>query len=137
EHPLQEERDAQAAAFKGGKGAGTASSETSEGLKIALLVAAGIVGYFGYRWYQEQAYLPLWLTPLTLLAGGIGLLWWRMRMQRRPIYDMKLVSEKLMREAFYCQLRVITKGSVPPLPQDEQKRRAAMTSGGRARDDEQ
>src|SRR5436305_8498223 len=56
-----------------------------------------------------------------------------MRMQRRPIYDMKLVSEKLMRQAFYCQLRVIVKGRVPPLPQDEQKRRAAMTPRERAR----
>src|SRR5438874_8586922 len=132
EHPLQEERDAQAAAFKGGKGAGTASDPV-EGLKIALLVAAGIVGYGGYRWYQEQAYLPLWLAALALLAGGIGLLWWRMRMQRRPIYDMKLVSEKLMRQAFYCQVRVIVKGRVPPLSQEEQKRRAAMTPGERAR----
>ena len=132
EHPLQEERDAQAAAFKGGKGAGTASDPV-EGLKIALLVAAGIVGYGGYRWYQEQAYLPFWLMALALLAGGIGLLWWRMRMQRRPIYDMKLVSEKLMRQAFYCQLRVIVKSRVPPLPQDEQKRRAAMTPRERAR----
>jgi hypothetical protein len=54
-------------------------------------------------------------------------------MQRRPIYDMKLVSEKLMRQAFYCQLRVIVKGRVPPLSQDEQKRRAVMTPGERAR----
>ena len=132
EHPLQEERDEVAAGLKGIKGAGTAS-DTREAIKIALLLAALFIAYFGYRWYQERAYLPLWLMATALAVGGIGLLWWQIRTQHHPIYDMKLVSEKLVRQAFYCQLRVIVRGSVPPLAEKEQQRRASLSAEELAR----
>lgn len=125
EHPLQEERDAAAASLKGAKGAG-ATSDTAEGLKIVLLLAGLFAAFFGYRWYQEQAWLQLGSLALALLAGGIGLLWWWIRQGRRHIYDMKLVSEKLMRQAFYCQLRVIVIGKLPPPSAEEQRRRQTL-----------
>jgi hypothetical protein len=46
---------------------------------------------------------------------------------------MKLVAEKLMRQAFYCQLRVVVIEKVPLLSREEQKRRPRMTPKERAR----
>jgi hypothetical protein len=112
EHPLQEERDEKSAELKGVK-AGPAGADSAEGVKLILLFVAVAAIFFGYRWYQEHAYLQFGLLVFSLIASGIGFLWWRMRKAAPPIYDMKLVADKLMRQAFYCQLRVIVKSRVP------------------------
>jgi hypothetical protein len=103
EHPLQGERDAVASARK-------PPSNTTEELKTVLLIG-GIFGtLFGYRWYTAHAWLQLTLLFLALLIMGITLLWWKIKNGRQDIYDMKLVSEKLSRQAFYTQLRVVAIG---------------------------
>lgn len=103
EHPLQRERDAAAKGVR-------PTSNTKEGLKT-LLLAIGLFGtLFGYRWYSMHAWLPLILMLLGVLAAGVGSLWWWITHTRQEVYDMKQVSEKLARAAFYTSLRVIAIG---------------------------
>ena len=64
----------------------------------------------GYRWYLMHAWLPIVLLLIGLVATGIGLFWWKIKHGREEIYDMKLISEKLARQAFYTSLRVIVIG---------------------------
>ena len=103
EHPLQGERDAITRERK-------PSSSTSEGIKTMLLVG----GIFGtllfYRWYTTHAWFQLSLLLVALLVVGILWLWWQVNNGRQDIYDMKLVAEKLSRQAFYTQLRIVTIG---------------------------
>src|SRR5260370_5126405 len=128
EHPLQEERDALITAQKGVQ----PTSDDAEGTKIALGIVGALLAMLGYRWYLAHTWLALALLAVALIAGGIGWLWWKHSRSRSVIYDMKLVAEKLMRQAFYCQLRVVVIGKAPPLPPEEQERRANMMPRERA-----
>ncbi len=128
EHPLQEERDALITAQRG-----VQSNDDAEGAKIAIGIVVALLALLGYRWYLAHAWLPLAVLAVALVAGGIGWMWWKFSRSRSGIYDMKLVAEKLMRQAFYCQLRVVVFGKAPPLSLDEQKRRATMTPKERVR----
>ena len=121
EHPLQEERDALITTYKGFQ-----SNDDAEGAKIAIGIVVALLALLGYRWYLAHAWLPLALLAVALLAGGIGWLWWKLTHSRSGIYDMKLVAEKLMRQAFYCQLRVVVIGKTPPLSSEVQRQRANM-----------
>jgi hypothetical protein len=107
EHPLQNERDQFAASLKGGN-----ASDIARGWRI-LLCFFGVLGVLeGYRLSHEGALVPLTLLIVAaILIGTIGLVWWIIAHGRREIYDMKLVAEKLVRSAFYMQLRVIVIGS--------------------------
>jgi len=129
EHPLQEERDALITAQKGVQ----PTSDDAEGAKIALGIVGALLAMLGYRWYLAHAWLALALLAVVLIAGGIGWLWWKLSRSRSGIYDMKLVAEKLMRQAFYCQLRVVVIGKAPPLPPEVQRQRASMTPKERTR----
>jgi hypothetical protein len=122
EHPLQEERDALFITQKG-----VQHNADGEGAKIAIGIVVALVAVLGYRWYLAHDWLPIALLAAALIAGGICWLWWKRSHSHSGIYDMKLVAEKLMRQAFYCQLRVVVIGKVPPLSHEEQKRRASMT----------
>jgi hypothetical protein len=128
EHPLQEERDALISAGKG-----IQPNDDAEGAKIAVGIVVALLALLGYRWYHTHNWLPLMLLAVTLVAGGIGWLWWKLSRSRSDIYDMKLVAEKLVRQAFYCQLRVVVIGKALQLSREEQKQRAAMTPRERAR----
>jgi hypothetical protein len=128
EHPLQEERDALITAQKGFQ-----SNDDAEGAKIAIGIVVALLALLGYRWYLAHAWLPLALLAVALVAGGIGWLWWKLSHSRSGIYDMKLVAEKLMRQAFYCQLRVVVIGKMPPLSSEVQRQRANMTPKEQAR----
>ena len=128
EHPLQEERDALFTAQKG-----VQPNDDAEGAKIAIGIVVALLVVLGYRWYLAHDWLPIALLAVALVAGGVGWLWWKLSHSRSGIYDMKLVAEKLMRQAFYCQLRVVVIGKAPPLSHEEQKRQASMTPKERAR----
>lgn len=106
EHPLQNERDAFAASLKG-----VDASSTAKGWRILIGFFAAFAALWGYKLYRQGATVPLWL--LILGAGillALGLVWW-IKKSQHEIYDMKLVSEKLLRAAFYTQLRVIVIGN--------------------------
>ncbi len=121
EHPLQGERDALLTARQG-----VHPQDDAEGAKIAIGIVLALLAVLGYRWYLAHNWLPIALLAAALIAGGIGWLWWKFSHRRSAIYDMKLVAEKLMRQAFYCQLRLVVIGKAPPLAPEEQKRRAGM-----------
>jgi len=128
EHPLQEERDALITAQKGAQ-----PNDDAEGARIALGIVGALLALLCYRWYLAHAWLPLALLAVALSLGGIGWLWWKLSRSRSGIYDMKLVAEKLMRQAFYCQLRVVVIGKAPLLPPEMQHWRDSMTSKERTR----
>jgi hypothetical protein len=129
EHPLQEERDALITAQKGIQ----PTSDDAEGAKIALGIVGALLALLGYHWYFTHAWPPLALLAVALAFGGIGWLWWKLSRSRSGIYDMKLVAEKLIRQAFYCQLRVVGIGKAPPLPPEVQRWRASITPKERIR----
>lgn len=106
EHPLQDERD-QAAMHSRGMN----DNPNAGGLKILVGLFAGLAALYGYHWYQQHLWLPLVLVAVlvTLAAVGLGV-WWFFRRETH-IYDMKMVAEKLLRAAFYTQLRVIVVGN--------------------------
>src|SRR5579859_721785 len=103
EHPLQGERDA---VTKAGK----APSDTREGIKTLLIIGGLLAALVGYYWYSIHAWLPFLSGLVGIVVIGTGLLWWKMKHDHQDIYDMKLVSEKLSRAAFYTSLRVIVIG---------------------------
>jgi hypothetical protein len=103
EHPLQAERDAVATK-------GKSASDTEQGIKTLLLVGGLFGTLLAYRWYTAHAWFLLILLGVTLLLTGIGLLWWKVKAGQQNIYDMKLVAEKLSRQAFYTRLRIIAIG---------------------------
>lgn len=102
EHPLQGERDATYEK--------RLPSDTAEGIKTVLLVGGVLSILLGYRWYLMHAWFLLTLLLIGLVGAGVGMLWWKAIHDRQDIYDMKLVSEKLARQAFYTRLRVIMIG---------------------------
>ena len=106
EHALQPERDKVAASIKNAP----MTSDVAEGSKLVAILTAVISGFLAYRWYREQALLPFILLGAALAAGLIGFIWWTLFQKRPPIYDMKLVAEKMARAGFYSQLRVIVIG---------------------------
>ncbi len=128
EHPLQEERDALITAQKGFQ-----PNDDTEGVRIATGIVVALLALLGYRWYLAHAWLPIALLAVALVAGSIGWLCWKLSHSRSGIYDMKLVAEKLMRQAFYCQLRVVVIGKAPPLSSEVQRQRGSMTPKERAR----
>lgn len=106
EHALQPERDKVAASLKNT----LASSDVAEGSKVVALLVASIVGIFAYRWYREHMILPLMLLGTALIISLVVFIWWKLFQKKPPIYDMKLVAEKMARASFYSQLRVIVIG---------------------------
>lgn len=106
EHALQPERDKLAASMRNT----STTSDVAEGSKVVALLIAIVGGILAYRWYREQAMLPLTLLGAVLAMALVGFIWWRLFQKKQPIYDMKLVAEKMARAGFYCQLRVIVIG---------------------------
>jgi len=105
EHPLQDERD-QAAMHSRGMN----DNPNAGGLKILVGLFGGLAALYGYHWYQQHLWLPLVLLAALAMIVAVGLgIWWFFRRENH-IYDMKMVAEKLLRAAFYTQLRVIVIG---------------------------
>jgi len=106
EHALQPERDELAASMK----QATTRSDTSEGIKLVALIVAALVSLIASHWYREQNWLPLLLLGTVLVVGLVALLWWKLFQKKPPVYDMKVVAEKMARAGFYSQLRVMVVG---------------------------
>lgn len=103
EHPLQGERDALTRERR-------PSSSSQEGMKTLLMIGGVLSAFLVYRWSMMHAWFLLTLLSVALVVLGVGVLCWKIRTPRQDMYDMKLVAEKLSRQAFYCQLRVIAIG---------------------------
>jgi hypothetical protein len=114
EHPLQSERDAVARERR-------PTSDTAEGMKTLLMVGGAFGMLLGYHWYTTHAWFQFTLLFVALILTGIGFLWWKIKQQHQDIYDMKLVAEKLSRQAFYCTLRVIVIGKLATSTEEQLK----------------
>ena len=94
EHPLASERAAHAD-----------TSLTSVFLMAGLL-GAGCLAFQGYQWYAAGDWFHLGLLVGGVLVAAPGALWLIKRLSDRPIYDMRLVQEKVSRIAYVSQLRL-------------------------------
>jgi hypothetical protein len=94
EHPLAAERLA-------ARGPSLAGAFAPAGLLVA-----GVLALQAYQWFSAGDW-----PPLAMLVGGgavgiPGLAWAFRRLTRKPIYDMRLVQEKIARVAFSAQIRL-------------------------------
>src|SRR5579875_3653992 len=74
EHALQPERDALAASLKNA----STKSDAAQGAPLVALLGAAIGGIFAFRWYREQAWLPLTLLGVALAIGLVAYIWWKL-----------------------------------------------------------
>ena len=85
-----------------------AQIHTKDGVSLAVLGVAALVGLRGYLWYQDGEILKASLlglgTGLGLAAAGWG--WWRWQQARSRVYDPLLIREKTSRIAFDGELQV-------------------------------
>lgn len=114
EHPLEAERTARATGV-------SPSSDTEQGMKTLFLVGGLFGTLLALRWYSAHAWFPLILLGASLVLAGIGFLWWKIKATRQDVYDMKLVAEKLSRQAFYTTLRIIAIGEQSRSTRDQLK----------------
>lgn len=105
EHPLQDERDKASAQMKG-----VSDNPNAGGFKLLAGLVLSLAALYGYHCYQQHNWLPLILLSVVAGLAVLGLLFWWFFRRDSHIYDMKLVSEKLRRAAFYTHLRVIIVG---------------------------
>ena len=85
-----------------------AQISTKDGVTLAVLGVAALVGLRGYLWYQDGELLKASLlgagTVLGLVAAGWG--WWRWKHARSRVYDPLLIREKTSRTAFDGEIQV-------------------------------
>ena len=85
-----------------------AQISTKDGVTLAILGVAALVGLRGYLWYQDGEILKASLlgagTALGLVAAGWG--WWRWRQARSRVYDPLMIKEKTSRIAFDGEIQL-------------------------------
>jgi hypothetical protein len=104
EHPLASER-----------AAGQGDTSLTPVFGLAGLLMAGTLGIQAYHWYELGDWFHLGLLTLGLLIGVPALVWMARHLTRPPIYDVRLVQEKVSRIAYLAQVRlsIIAPASVP------------------------
>ncbi len=95
EHPLASER-----------AAAQADTSLTSVFLMAGLLGAGTLIFQGYQWYFARDWLHLGLLAGSILAGAPGAIWLLKRLTDRPIYDVRLVQEKVSRIAYVSQIRL-------------------------------
>src|SRR5207248_1553772 len=73
---------------------------------MAGLLVTGALAFKAYQWYLARDWPHLVLLAGGLIIGAAGLLWLARRLGQKPIYDIKLVQEKVSRIAFVAQPRL-------------------------------
>ena len=85
-----------------------AQISTKDGVTLAVLGLAALVGLRGYLWYQDGELLKASLlgagTALGLVLAGWG--WWRWRQARSRVYDPLMIKEKTSRIAFDGEIQL-------------------------------
>ncbi len=104
EHPLASER-----------ATGRGDTSLTQVFALGGLLLAGTLSVQAYRWYRLGDWSHLGLLILALLLGVPALIWLARHLTSRPIYDMRLVQEKVSRIAYLAQIRlaIIAPASVP------------------------
>jgi len=95
EHPLARER-----------AAGRADTSLASVFLLAGLLGAGGLLFQAAQWYAAGAWLPLGLLVLGSIVGAPAVVWLARRLLRQPVYDPRLVQEKVSRIAFQTQVRL-------------------------------
>jgi hypothetical protein len=95
EHPLASERTG-----------GRADTSLTQVFGLAALLVVGALAMQGHHWYAEHDWPHLAELLGASLVGIPGLVWLARRVGRRPIYDMRLVQEKVSRIAYYARVRL-------------------------------
>jgi hypothetical protein len=95
EHPLAAERAAR-----------PADTSLASVFLLAGLLGAGGLAFQVTQWYAAGAWLPLGVGVVGSLAGAPAVVWLARRLLRRPVYDPRLVQDKVSRIAFQTQLRL-------------------------------
>jgi len=109
EHPLEAEHAARASAYAAD------TSQTPILFLVALLVGgAGLVQ--GYHWYQGGDWRDLAVLIGIPLVGITAILWLVRRLGDHPLYDPKLVQEKIRRPAYQCEIRLAVFAPSDALP---------------------
>jgi hypothetical protein len=104
EHPLTPERTA------------VRSSAIDPSMLAMLgLMGVGVLTFQGYQWYSAGAWLQLGLGGAGVAAAIPAALWLASHLNRHPIYDMKLVQEKVT--ALAGRRGSLVGASRPPLAQ--------------------
>jgi hypothetical protein len=101
EHPLAPEQASRRGA--------AASGPDPAMLLVAAGLGAGAIGLQAYGWYHAGDWLRLSLLAAVAVLGVPLALWGLARLRawrERPVYDMRLVGEKLGRIAYLAQLRL-------------------------------
>jgi hypothetical protein len=114
EHPLASER-----------GTGHADTSLTHVFGLAGLLMLGTLGVQAYRWFRLGDWSHIGLLILGLLVGVPVLVWLARHLRRRPIYDMRLVQEKISRIAYRAEIRlsVIAPASEPRSEVEERLQR--------------
>ncbi len=109
-HQQKLQRQQQPAASQSGNStqATQAQISTQDGITLAVLGVAALVGLRGYLWYQDGESMKASLlgvgAALGLVAAGWG--WWRWKQARSRVYDPLLIREKTSRIAFDGEIQV-------------------------------
>lgn len=88
------------------RASGRADTSLAPVFLLAGLLATGCLAYQGYQWFSTGQWLYL-----GLLGGGTGVglpsaFWLARRLLQHPIYDMRLVQEKISRIAYVTEIRL-------------------------------
>jgi hypothetical protein len=104
EHPLASER-----------ASGHGDTSLAPVFGLAGLLIAGTLGVQAYHWYRLGDWSYLGFLVLGLMIGVPALAWLARHLTNRPIYDMRLVQEKVSRIAYLTQIRlsIVAPASVP------------------------
>jgi hypothetical protein len=97
EHPLAQERERESI---------HADTSLREVVALALLLVMGTLALQTYRWYRAGDILHLAELVVAGLVVMVALLWLLSRRGSKPIYDMRLVQEKVSSMAYYVQIRL-------------------------------
>lgn len=66
----------------------------------------GALGFQAYQWYQAGDWMQLGQLAGATVLGGSGIVGLAVRLGKKPLYDPRLVQQKIAFPAYVSQLRL-------------------------------